>query len=73
MTKIVPLTNLNLVTPKAGTSPELLFSQPASESTIEILAHQETEASLLDESSCLARALGVTKLATAGAMLRCAA
>ncbi len=39
---------VNLVTPKAGAKRELLFDRPAS------------EASLLDKSSCLAQALGVT-------------
>jgi hypothetical protein len=40
---------MNFVTPKAGAEHELLFSKPASET------------SLLNKSSCLAPALGVTK------------
>jgi hypothetical protein len=43
------LANVNLVTPKAGAKYELLFSKLAS------------EAGLLNKSSCLAPALGVTK------------
>jgi hypothetical protein len=40
---------MNFVTPKAGAKCELLFNKPA------------TEAGSLNQSSCLAAALGVTK------------
>ncbi len=47
---------MNLVTPKAGAKHELLFNKPAS------------EASLLNKSSYLAPALGVTKFTLANDM-----
>jgi hypothetical protein len=47
VTKIIFLTIINLVTPKAGARHELLFNKPAS--------------GLLNESSFLAPAFGVTK------------
>jgi hypothetical protein len=43
------LTIMNLVTPKVGAKHELLINKPAS------------EAGMLTKSSCLGRALGVTK------------
>ncbi len=48
MTKIIPLTIWNLVTPKVGAEHELLFNEQASEA-------------ILLNSSCLACTLGVTK------------
>ena len=52
VTKLIPLSYLNLVTPKAGAKCELLFNKPVS------------EAGLLNKSSCLAPALVVTKFTT---------
>jgi hypothetical protein len=49
-TEIIPVTGINLVAPKAGAKHELLFNKLAS------------EAGLLNKSSHLAAALGVTKL-----------
>ncbi len=45
---------MNLVTSKAGAKHELLFNEPATVSEC-------SEAGLLNECSCLARTLGVTK------------
>ncbi len=49
MTKIIPLTITNLVTPKVEAKHELLFNKLAS------------EAGFLNKGSCLVRTLGVTK------------
>jgi hypothetical protein len=49
VTKIIFVTIINLVTPKAGAKQALLFNELAS------------EAGLLNKGSCLARALSVTK------------
>ena len=49
MTKVIVMTIVNSVTPKAAAKQELLFNKPAS------------EAGLLNKGLCLARALGVTK------------
>jgi hypothetical protein len=54
VTKIIFLTFVNLVTPKAGAKHKLLFNK-------QHLVH-EAEAGLLNKCSCLARALGVTKV-----------
>jgi len=53
VTKVIPLTIMNLVTPKAGAKHEVLFNKLAS------------EAGLLNKSSCLAPASGATEFTIA--------
>ncbi len=58
MTKIISLTFVNLVTPKAGAKHDLLFKKRSLRLVF------GTGASLLNKSSCLTPALGVAKFIT---------